>query len=419
MSRSSKQKQKQKKKIMAIAFTIVVSASCISLFLFKDSLFNSEESPTNSNSEIIGVEVKPGDGAEQNKSEGDLNKDKNHDLPYYMDQYLGGDKENPILDDKKEETSKQEESLEHPSENNEEEKKTEKPSELDKEETKKEETSTTSKDNEGYLEIHFIDVGQGDAALLKFVDTNLKNGDDSASMLVDAGDTSKGTLVRSYLKNQKVNSLKYFVCTHPDADHIGGAASIVSNVPISSDVVWGPDFEKTTKVYENLMNEIFYKSYKYEPPNFGQVYKLGLASFEFVAPTKAHNDVNSNSLVFKIWYGEDSFLFVGDCEEEEELEIVNGDYRNDIDVDVLKVGHHGSKTASSKEFLDLVTPKYSIISCGEGNKYFHPHAAALNNLRAIGSELFRTDIQGSIVATTYGKGINWNASPCNDWSSGN
>lgn len=396
MSRSSKQKQKQKKKIITILASVVVVAISIALFLFKDKLFSDKDTLPPSISEIIGVEVKPGDGAEQNKSEGDVNKDKTHDLPYYMDQYLGGDQDNPLLE---EESST--------------EKKTENNNKLENE------TSSTITNNEGYLEIHFIDVGQGDSALIKFVDTNKSNGDDSVSMLVDAGDNSKGTTVRNYLNNQKVNSLTYFICTHPDADHIGGAASVVSNIPITSEIVWAPDFEKTTKTYENLMNEIFYKSYKYEVPKFGEVYKLGLASFEFVAPLEKHKDVNSNSLVFKIWYGNDSFLFVGDCEEEEEIEIVNGDYRNDIDVDVLKVGHHGSKTASSEEFLDLVTPKYSIISCGEGNKYFHPHAAALNNLRAIGSELFRTDVQGSIVAITYGKGITWNASPCNDWSSGN
>lgn len=398
MSRSSKQKQKQKKKIITILASIVVVAMGISLFLFKNNFFSDKDTSPPSISEIIGVEVKPGDGMEQNKSEGDVNKDKTHDIPYYINKYLGGYKGLPLLE---EESST--------------EKKTKNNNKLENE------TSSTiiNKDNEGYLEIHFIDVGQGDSSLIKFVDTNKSNGDDSAAILVDAGDNSKGTTVRNYLNNQKVNSLAYFVCTHPDADHIGGAASIVSNVPIANESVWGPDFEKTTKTYENLMNEIFYKSYKYEVPKFGEVYKLGLASFEFVAPLEKHKDVNSNSLVFKIWYGNDSFLFVGDCEEEEEIEIVNGDYRNDIDADVLKVGHHGSKTASSEEFLDLITPKYSIISCGEGNKYFHPHAAALNNLRAIGSELFRTDVQGSVVATTYGKGITWNASPCNDWSSGN
>lgn len=406
MSRSSKKKQKQKQKIIIISVSVVIALTAISLFLFKDKIFGPLK-PSSQNSEIIGVDVNPGDGALDNKSEGDVNKDNNHEIPHYMDQYLNGDKESPIL---KDEENKEDST----------EKKTDKIEESDS--TTKEEPTTSSnvssKDNEGYLEIHFIDVGQGDSILLKFVDTNLSNGDDSASMLVDAGDTSKGTTVRNYLKNQKVDGLTYLVCTHPDSDHIGGAASVVSNLSISSEVVWAPNFEKTTKVYENLMNEIFYKSYKYEEPKYGEVYKLGQASFEFVAPTEKHTDVNSNSLVFKIWYGEDSFLLVGDCEEEEELEIINGTYKNKIDADVLKVGHHGSKTASSKEFLDLVTPEYAVISCGEGNKYFHPHAGALNNLRAIGAELFRTDVQGSIVATTKGNGISWNASPCNDWSAG-
>lgn len=272
---------------------------------------------------------------------------------------------------------------------------------------------------EGHLEVHFVDVGQGDCSLICYIDDNLENGDDSAAMLVDAGDNSCGTLVRNYVSKHAPNGeLEYFICTHPDADHIGGAASVVSNVKILSEKVWAPDFKKDSKTYDNLLNEVNNKWYSYEMPKLGYTYSLGKASFEFVAPTKDHTDVNSNSLVFKIWLGNDSFLFVGDCEEEEELEILSGKYVKDVNSDVLKVGHHGSKTATSEQFVFAVAPAYAVISCGEGNSYHHPHAGALNNLMANDVNLFRTDVQGTIVATSYGNGIKWNASPCDDWTPG-
>ena len=271
---------------------------------------------------------------------------------------------------------------------------------------------------EGSLEVHFIDVGQGDASLIIFRDTNPDNGDDSAAMLVDAGDESKGTLVRNYINKHWSGDLSYFVCSHPDADHIGGAASVVSNMNITSEKVFAPDFKKDTKTYENLLNEISYKNYSYEMPELFTEYSLGLATFEFFAPAHEHSDANNSSLVMKIWYGDESFLFTGDCGEEEEQELANGSAASLLSADVLKVGHHGSKTSTSADFLNLVSPEYAVISCGEGNSYGHPHAAALNNLREKGTSLFRTDDQGSVVAKTDEFGISWNATPCDNWTSG-
>ncbi len=287
-------------------------------------------------------------------------------------------------------------------------------------EPSKEEPQNTEDTGEGYLEVHFIDVGQGDAALVMFVDTNLQNGDNSAAMLIDAGDENSGTLVRNYVSKNWGKGLDYFVCSHPDSDHIGGVASVVSNTGILSEKVFAPEFEKDTKVYENLLNEVSYKNYSYEMPQLFTAYELGLASFQFLAPSHKHSDANNSSLVLKVWYGDDSFLFVGDCEGEEELELINenGTAFKYVPSEVLKVGHHGSKSSTSESFLSLVSPKYAVISCGEGNSYGHPHAGALNNLRTAGVELFRTDVQGSIVAKTYGNGIAWSAEACNDWTPG-
>lgn len=272
---------------------------------------------------------------------------------------------------------------------------------------------------EGHLEVHFMDVGQGDAILVRFIDDNLENGDSSASMLIDAGDNNCGTFVRGYLKKQSIEELDYFVCTHPDEDHIGGASSVVSNVPIKSGVVWGSNYNKKTKTCEKLQKEIFNKTYKYELPEIGKEFHLGSATFMFIAPMEENSDLNSNSLVVKLWYKNNSFLFTGDCEEEEELSILNSSYADFLKSDVLKVAHHGSKTSSSLPFLSLVSPQYAVISCGEKNSYYHPHSATLNSLRSIGCNLFRTDIQGSIVAYADGTEIKWNASACNDWTPGN
>ena len=270
-------------------------------------------------------------------------------------------------------------------------------------------------DNEGYLEVHFIDVGQGDAVLIKYVDTDITDGDESAAMLVDAGDVTKGTLVRNYLKKQGVDALDYFVCTHNDADHIGGAASVVSNVPIESEIIWGNGLKKDTKTYDNLVSEIETKWYSYEKPNMFEEYSLGRAYFIFLAPDIEHGDENNSSLVLKLWYDDTSFLLTGDASEEEELEMINGDAASFLSADVLKIGHHGSKYSTSDDFLALVSPKYAVISCGVGNSYGHPHQEVMNKIRSYGCDMFRTDVQGSIVATSDGENITWSTPACDVW----
>ena len=255
------------------------------------------------------------------------------------------------------------------------------------------------------MEVHFIDVGQGDATLVKA---------DDKYMLIDAGDNSKGTAVQNYLKKQGVKKLDYLILTHTDADHIGGADVIITKFDI--DTLFMGDFKKDNKTYEELTNAIDYKSLKYSTPAVGNEYKLGNATFTIVAPNTTYDDPNNSSIALLLKNGEDTFLFTGDCEEEAETDILaNG---IDIDCDVYKVGHHGSKTASSKSFLKAITPTYGVISCAEENSYGHPHAAALNNLRDMKVKIFRTDEQGSIVAYSNGTEITWNCAPSETWKAG-
>ena len=151
-------------------------------------------------------------------------------------------------------------------------------------------------------------------------------------------------------------------------------------------------------------------------PEVGAEYELGDATFTIIAPNDTYEDPNNSSIALIIDYGDSSFLFSGDCEEEAEEDILENGMN--LDVDVYQVGHHGSRTSSTEDFLDAMSPEYAVISCEEKNSYGHPHAQTLNNLRARGIKVFRTDEQGSIVAYTDGTHITWNCSPSDSWQAG-
>ena len=255
------------------------------------------------------------------------------------------------------------------------------------------------------MEVHFIDVGQGDATLII---------SDGEAMLIDAGDDSKGTLVQNYLTKQGVKELKYLILTHTDADHIGGADVIVSKFAI--DTVFMGDYPKENRVYRDLLKAFEYKELTWSTPNIGNVYELGKAEFTIIAPNRTYSDPNNSSIGLLLRNGEDSFLFTGDAEEEAEYDILaNG---LEMDCDVLKAGHHGSKTSNSEAFLQAALPEYVVISCEEGNSYGHPHAGPLNRFRSMGVEVFRTDEQGSVIAFSNGEEITWNCAPSVSWQAG-
>lgn len=260
---------------------------------------------------------------------------------------------------------------------------------------------------EGTLEVHYIDVGQGDATLIKC---------GSHAMLIDGGNNNKGTTVQLYLKKQGVESLDYVIGTHPDADHIGGLDVIVYKY--NCDTVIMPDYEKDTKTYQELVDVIHDKNMKITYPVVGEQYALGEAKFTIIAPNSNSYGGNANdySVAILLEYGKNRFLFTGDAEEASEAEMLTNGI--DISADVYKVAHHGSRSASTQEFLNAVHPKYAVISCGEGNSYGHPHAEVLNRLRSMGVEVFRTDEQGSIIASSDGENINWNCSATDSWQSG-
>lgn len=255
------------------------------------------------------------------------------------------------------------------------------------------------------MEVHFISVGQGDATLIKCGDH---------SMLIDAADDSKGTAIQNYLNKQNVKTLDYLVLTHPDADHIGGAPVIITKFEINK--VFMSNFEKDNKTYQKLIQALDNKRLKYETPEVGSQYTLGTAIITILAPNKKYDNPNDASIALIIQNGNNKFLFTGDACEDAEKDILGNNL--DISADVYKVGHHGSKSSSSKDFIKEVNPKHAVISCGENNEYGHPHAETLNTLRAYGINVYRTDEDGTIVATSDGKNITFNVPASETWKAG-
>lgn len=266
---------------------------------------------------------------------------------------------------------------------------------------------------EGNLSVHFIDVGQGDSILLEYEEDG-----NCAYALIDTGDNDKGTTVQKYLMDQGVDKLDYLILTHNHADHIGGADVIINKFDI--DHVYMSSDPVDSKTYRDVMDALNYRSYKAEIPEAGQSMMLGAAELSVLAAPNGNENLNNDSIVVKASYGESSFLFMGDAEFEEEEELLDqfADLDSTLDVDVLKAGHHGSYTSSSNEFIAEVTPQWTVVCCGMGNSYGHPHNTSLYNFADYESGLYRTDIQGSIVCTTNGSEYVWDHEVTENWKSG-
>lgn len=255
------------------------------------------------------------------------------------------------------------------------------------------------KDVDGELEVHFIDVGQADSILIE---------QGEYSMLIDAGTNSAAQTVVDYLEDQDISELEYVIGTHPHEDHIGGMDNVISNFSINT--LLFPKVTATTKTYEDVISAAQTKNLKLTVPQVGKTYTLGEASFEILAPnSSSYSSTNDYSIVIKLTYGENTFLFTGDAEELSEEEMLDKNF--DLSADLLKVGHHGSDTSTSQAFLNAVNPQYAVISVGVDNKYGHPKKSTMDLLKEKGIEVYRTDEQGTIIAVSDGKNITFNQSP--------
>lgn len=244
------------------------------------------------------------------------------------------------------------------------------------------------------LKICFIDCGQGDAILIK--------SPEGQYMLIDGGGSDEGKNIINFMRSQGVEQLAVVVGTHPHSDHIGGLAEIVNSFPVGK--VYLPRVTHNTKSFEALLEAVRGQNLKINTARQGvQIPLEGLKAY-FLAPAgDNYDELNNYSAVVRIDYGENSFIFTGDAEEVSEQEMLNS--KQNLDADVLKVGHHGSSSSTSPEFLRAVSPQYAVIMCGAGNDYGHPHQETLKSLNNSGAKIYRTDLNGTIIVSSDGQSI--------------
>ncbi len=240
------------------------------------------------------------------------------------------------------------------------------------------------------LKVYFLDVGQADAILIQEEDKN---------MLIDAGNNNDGPLLVAYFQSLGITSFQYVVGTHPHEDHIGGLAAVINSFEIEK--VYIPDAITTTKTFENLLDALETQNLTYTVPTIGETFTLNNATLEVLYTGTNTSDLNNTSIVLKMKYGNNSFLFTGDATSTTEKYLIE----KDIQAEVLKVGHHGSKYSSTEEFLDKVNPTYAIISVGQNNSYDHPSQSTITKLENRNIEIYRTDELGTILVTSDGQEI--------------
>ena len=245
------------------------------------------------------------------------------------------------------------------------------------------------------LTVHFIDVGQADCALLEC---------DGKYMIIDGGNVEDGQMVVSYLKQMGVEAIDYVVCSHAHEDHVGGLPAVLS--VFDAGTVYAPVTEYDTKVFRDFVEKSENRAGKITVPAPGDQFTLGSATCTVLGPVQEYDDPNHTSIVLKVTYGDSDFLFTGDCEVGPENDMIDywGEEFN-WEVEVLKVGHHGSDTSSGYRFVYETDPDYGVISVGEGNKYGHPCEEPLSRLKDAGVLLFRTDYLGHVIAETDGQEI--------------
>lgn len=257
-------------------------------------------------------------------------------------------------------------------------------------------TTNVTTTNGKKLKVHYLDVGQGDS---EFIELPNKK-----TILIDAGVAERGSGIVSYIKKLGYSKIDYIICTHPHSDHIGGMPEVINSFDVGE--IYMPQTSEsdtpTTQVYRNLLTAIKNKNITTHRATSGvKLLNENNISANLIAPCGTnYNDLNQYSAVLMLQYGNNKFLFMGDTGTVSENEITS-----DVKADVLKVGHHGSKTSTGTAFLNKVNPKYAVIEVGKDNTYGHPTEQCLSRLQAIGASIYRTDQSGTIIFTSDGNTI--------------
>ena len=243
----------------------------------------------------------------------------------------------------------------------------------------------TNQDITDNLEVYFIDVGQADSILIV-------NNDDA--MLIDAGNNDDGEDVVNFIKEKGIQKLNYVIGTHPHEDHIGGLDDVIDSFEVEN--VMLPDITTNTKTFEDVIESIENKNLEITIPKIGDTFTIGEANCEVESSIIDKSNLNLASIVIRLEFGNTSFLFMGDAEEENEEQM------NLKTTTVLKVGHHGSTTSTSLDFLRQINPQIAVIMVGKDNSYGHPEKETLTKLNNIGSKIYRTDLNGTITIISDG-----------------
>lgn len=253
-----------------------------------------------------------------------------------------------------------------------------------------EESENIVLEGEDILQIHFFDVGQADSILMI---------SDGKTMLMDGGNNEDGDLVVSNIKKLGISKLDYVIGTHPHEDHIGGLDNVISAFEIGT--IYMPKVQTNTKTFEDVLDIVASKNLSVTSPKVGDKFMVGKVECEVMlcgdGLKEEQENLNLSSLVIRVVYKEQSYLFMGDSEKE------NENSRKWQQTNVLKVGHHGSDTSSSQSFLNQILPQIAIISVGKDNSYGHPKQITLDKLNKLGTLIYRTDEKGNILLESDGK----------------
>ncbi|MDT0001981.1 ComEC/Rec2 family competence protein [Listeria cossartiae subsp. cayugensis] len=241
------------------------------------------------------------------------------------------------------------------------------------------------------IKVHFIDVGQGDAIYIK-----APSGED---ILIDAGNKGKGKIVVNYLKKLKVKDIDIMIASHSDADNIGGLPEVMNSIKVKS--LYAPNSTNTTAAYKDFVNTAKKKKLTIKTAKAGVKLPVKGVNAQFVGPVKTYGktDRNNWSAVLHVAYKKNTFLFTGDAQTKAETDMIKA--KKTLRADVLKVSTQGSKTATSQAFVNVVKPKYAIISVGK-NGYGHPTSQTVSRLTKAKAKVYRTDRNKTIVVTGNG-----------------